>query len=132
MDDKRGVCVSGFCSPHGNIQQKPWDEFCWEVRMSMLIFFPLLRRLSHSGPGPLPPWSPCFQSKKSFCFQSSSPRNQTLRNIFASGCSVDRETQHLGAVLISSKRGRGLPCELFRVATLARCQSSSLIVMPVF
>lgn len=34
------------CSPHGNILLKPWDKFCWEVRMSMLIFFPLLRRLS--------------------------------------------------------------------------------------
>jgi len=37
--------VIGY-SPHGNIQQKPRDEFCWEVRMSMLIFFLLLRRLS--------------------------------------------------------------------------------------
>lgn len=43
-----------FLLTHGNIQQNPWDEFCWEVRMSMLIFFPLLRRLSHRGPVPSP------------------------------------------------------------------------------
>lgn len=79
------------------------------------------------------------------------PRNQTLRNISALG-SQDRETQHLGAVLISSKQEGGriggvggaaagaggaggggpLSSQLFRATTFAHCQSSAVIAMPVF
>lgn len=80
------------------------------------------------------------------------PRNQTLRNISASG-SQGRETQHLGAVLISSKQEGGriggvggaaagaggagggggpLSSQLFRATTFAHCQSSAVIAMPVF
>lgn len=128
MEDKQGVCVFisafehvffFFCSPHGNIQQKPWDEFCWEVRMSMLIFFPLLRRLSLTQrPWIPPPWSPRSQSKKPFCFQSSL-YNQTLRNISTSGCSGAGDPDIWGLYWFPVEGGGRLPSELFRVATLA-------------
>lgn len=104
----------------------------------MLIFFPLLRRHSRRGPDSLPHGHRAFSQRSLFCFQSSQSCNQTLRNISASGCSVDRETPtsgscidfHLGGVC--GGVGGVLPSGLFRTATLAQSQSSAVIVLLVF
>lgn len=87
-------------SPHGNIQQKPRDEFSAGVRMSVFIFLspPLL------SPSPLPPWSPSlFHSKTPFCVFSV--RNQTLRNI--SGRLRTRTPATSGGVCVSVGSGGG-------------------------
>lgn len=121
-----------FARPHGNIQQKPRDEFCREVRMSMLIFFPLLRRHSLRGPDSLP-HGHCAFSQRSFSVSSLiQSRNQTWRNISVSGCSVDRETPTSGSCIDFHWRGGCLPSELFTTATLAHHQSSAVIVLLVF
>lgn len=111
MEDKQGVCVfiSSFehlsflffsYSPHGNIQQKPWDEFCWEVRMSMLIFFLLLRRLSLTEALVPSPMVTVLSVKGALSVSKSSLLcNQTLKNISASGCSVDRQTPTSGGCI---------------------------------
>lgn len=126
MEEAGSVCLYiGFwtffflCSPHGNIQQKPWDEFCWEVRMS---FFLLLRKLSHRGPASLPPRPPSFQPlcfKEAFLFPALSSCAIRLRNISPSRWAG--RPQHLGGLYWC------LPSGLFRAATFS--QSSAVIVI---
>lgn len=120
------------CSPHGNILLKPWDKFCWEVRMSMLIFFPLLRRLSLTE-APVPSPMVTTLSVKEACSVScllsfairhwgTSPHQAALRT---------GRPQHLGDVLISSEE-KCLPSEPFTEASETHSQYSAVIVMLVF
>lgn len=96
-------------------------------------FLPVAKEtLSHRGPGSLPHGHRAF-SQRSLSVSKSSPLcNQTLRNISASGCSVDRQTPTSGGCIDFQWGGKCLPSELFRAATLAHGQSSAVIVMPVF
>lgn len=115
MGDKQGVClyvsfwISFFCSPHGNILLKPWDEFLLGSQDVNVNFLPVAKEtLSHRGPGSLPHGHHAFSQRSLFCFLSPPFGNQTPSNISASGCSVDWETPTSGGC-VDFQRGRMSP-----------------------